>query len=103
MQYVERVLSTSATKVTDTQCTSELLGHFPIDIIPNYRSLYRGLLYFVQTIVKKDPGRARQNSLAAEEPNFTKPGTPGTHNKIDLCTRPGIKLVPGSVGVGLMI
>ena len=26
--------------------------------------LYRGLLYFAQSIAKKDPGKARQNSLA---------------------------------------
>ena len=33
-------------------------------------------------IVKKDPGRAGQKSLATAETNFTKPGA---HNKGDLC------------------
>ena len=33
-------------------------------------------------IVKKDLGKARQNSLATAEINFTKPGA---HNKGDLC------------------
>ena len=42
----------------------------------------RGLLYSTQNIVKKDPGRARQNSLATARANFTKPGA---HNKGDLC------------------
>ena len=37
----------------------------------------------MQNIVKKDPGRARQNSLATAGTNFTKPGA---HNKGDLCT-----------------
>ena len=41
-----------------------------------------GLLYFVQSIVKKDPGRAKQNSLATAVTNFTKPGA---QNKGDLC------------------
>ena len=34
-------------------------------------------------IVKKDPGRARRNSLATARTNFTKPGA---QNKGDLCT-----------------
>ena len=46
--------------------------------------IYRGLLYSAQNIVKKDPGRARQNSLATAGTNFTKPGA---QNKGDLCTR----------------
>ena len=46
------------------------------------RYLYRGLLYSAQNIVKKDPGRARQNSLATAQTNFTKPGA---QNKGDLC------------------
>ena len=37
---------------------------------------------FCANIVKKDPGRARQNSLATAGTNFTKPGA---HNKGDLC------------------
>ena len=37
----------------------------------------------MQNIVKKDPGRARQNSLATEGTNFTKPGA---RNKVDLST-----------------
>ena len=45
--------------------------------------MYRGLLYSAQNIVKKDPGRARQNSLATAGANITKPGA---HNKGDLCT-----------------
>ena len=36
--------------------------------------VYRGLLYSAQSIVKKDPGRARQNILATAGTNFTKPG-----------------------------
>ena len=47
---------------------------------------YRGLLYSAQNIVKKDPGRARQNSLATAGTNFTKPGA---QNKGDLCIRRG--------------
>ena len=38
---------------------------------------------FCANIVKKDPGRARQNSLATAGTNFTKPGA---QNKGDLCT-----------------
>ena len=38
----------------------------------------------MQNIVKKDPGRARQNSLATAGTNFTKPGA---QNKGDLCTQ----------------
>ena len=37
---------------------------------------------FCANIVKKDPGRARQNSLATAGTNFTKPGA---QNKGDLC------------------
>ena len=44
---------------------------------------YRGLLYSAQNIAKKDPGRARQSSVATAVTNFTKPGA---HNKGDLCT-----------------
>ena len=44
---------------------------------------YRGLLYSAQNIVKKEPGRACQNSLATAGTNFTKPGA---QNKGDLCT-----------------
>ena len=47
------------------------------------KDMYRGLLYSAQNIVKKDPGRARQSSLATEGTNFTKPGA---QNKEDLCT-----------------
>ena len=36
------------------------------------------------SLVKKDPGRAKQNSLATAGTNFTKPG--GAQNKVDLCT-----------------
>ena len=45
--------------------------------------MYRGLLYSAQNMVKRDPGRARQNSLATAGTNLTKPGA---HNKGDLCT-----------------
>ena len=38
------------------------------------KSLYRGLLYSAQNLVKKDPGRAKQKSLATAGTNFTKPG-----------------------------
>ena len=41
---------------------------------------------FRTTIIKKDPGRAKQNSLATARTNFTKPGT---QNKGDLCTEIG--------------
>ena len=37
---------------------------------------------FCANIVKKDPGRARQNSVATAGTNFTKPGA---QNKGDLC------------------
>ena len=37
---------------------------------------------FCANIVKKDPDRARQNSLATAGTNFTKPGA---QNKGDLC------------------
>ena len=37
---------------------------------------------FCANIVKKDPGIARQKSLATARTNFTKPGA---HNKGDLC------------------
>ena len=39
--------------------------------------------FFCANIVKKDPGRARQNSLATAGTNFTKPGA---QNKGDLCS-----------------
>ena len=39
---------------------------------------------FCANIVKKDPGRTRQNSLATAGTNFTKPGA---HNKGDLCNK----------------
>ena len=42
---------------------------------------YRGFLCPAQNIIKKDPGRARKNSLATAGPNFTKPGA---QNKGDL-------------------
>ena len=38
---------------------------------------------FCANIVKKDPGRAKQNSLVTAHTNFTKPGA---QNKGDLCT-----------------
>ena len=38
---------------------------------------------FCANIVKKDPGRARQNSLATAGTNFTKPGA---QNKGDICS-----------------
>ena len=51
---------------------------------PPYALKYspRGLLYSVQNTFKKDPGRARQSSLATAGTNFTKPGA---QNKGDLC------------------
>ena len=45
--------------------------------------IYRGPLHSAQNIVKKDPGRARHNSLVTAGTNFTKPGA---QNKIDLCS-----------------
>ena len=45
--------------------------------------MYSGLLYSAQNIVKKDPGRAMQNSLATAQTNFTQPGA---QIKGDLCT-----------------
>ena len=38
---------------------------------------------FCANIVKKDPGRAKQNSLATAGTKFTKPGA---QNKVDLCS-----------------
>ena len=52
-------------------------------ITPKQFELYRGLLYSAPDIVKKDPGRAKQKSLATAVTNFTKPGA---QNKGDLCT-----------------
>ena len=58
-------------------------------VLPSWRILwgslcvYRGLLYSARNIVKKDPGRGRQNSLGTTGTNFTKPGA---HNKGDLCS-----------------
>ena len=49
---------------------------------------YRGLFYSAQNIVKKEPGRARQNCLATAITNLTKPGA---HNKVDLFTPTRIK------------
>ena len=43
---------------------------------------YRRSPLFCANIDKKDPGRARQNSLATEGTNFTKPGA---QNKVDPC------------------
>ena len=43
---------------------------------------YRGQLYSAQSIVKKDPGRTRKNSLAIAGTNFTKPGA---HDNVALC------------------
>ena len=43
--------------------------------------IQRSPLFFAN-IVKKDPGRAKQNSLATAGTNFTKPGA---QNKGDLC------------------
>ena len=37
---------------------------------------------FCANLVKRDPGRARQKSLATAGTNFTKPGA---HTKVDLC------------------
>ena len=37
---------------------------------------------FCASIFKKDPGRAKQNSLAAAGTKFPKPGA---HKKVDLC------------------
>ena len=47
-----------------------------------YIKFYRAQLYSAQSTFKKDPGRARQNSLATAGTNFTKPGA---QNKGDLC------------------
>ena len=43
---------------------------------------YRGLLYSAHDIVKKDPGRAEQHTLATAVTNFTKPEA---QNKVDPC------------------
>ena len=43
--------------------------------------LFTEVDFICAKIVKKDPGRANQNSLATAETNFTKPGA---HNKVDL-------------------
>ena len=48
-----------------------------------WKSMYRGPLYSAQNMVKKDPGRAGQNSLATAGTKFTKPGA---QNKGDLCS-----------------
>ena len=66
---------------------------------PYLNDVYRGLLYSAQNIVKKDPGRARQKSLATAQTNFTKPGA---QNKGDLCTCGGGRGVPKCNG-GCMI
>ena len=58
-------------------CAAKLLATLSVLFSP-----YRGLLYCAQNIVKKDPGRAWQNSLATAGTNFTKPGA---QNKGDLC------------------
>ena len=60
----------------------------PGDRIKSNPDIQRSPL-FCANIVKKDPGRARQSSVAAAGANFTKPGA---HNKGDLCT--GLKVFP---------
>ena len=45
-----------------------VFSHF-LDVFPVF--LYRDILYSVQNIVKKDPGRAEQSSLATAGKNFT--------------------------------
>ena len=48
-------------------------------------ALIQGPKKWFENIVKKDPGRAKQNSLATAVTNFTKPGA---QNKVD----PGTKI-----------
>ena len=50
---------------------------------------YRRSPLFCANIDKRDPGRARQNSLATAGTNFTKPGA---QKKVDLCTNRKIRL-----------
>ena len=60
--------------------------------------IYRGLLYSAQSAKKKDPGRARQNSLAKAGTNFTKPGA---QNKGNLCSFDRLtEMVLGGVDCG---
>ena len=62
--------------------------HSPHSIFVTFLASSSFLMYiqrsplFCASIFKKDPGRARQNSLATAGTNFTKPGV---HNKGDLC------------------
>ena len=63
---------------------SETNGHAKVKEQDSDQLTYRGAPNGVQNIVvKKDPGRARQNSVATAGTNFTKPGA---QNKGDLCT-----------------
>ena len=57
--------------------------HWPMQPILHFlQAIYRVRLHFAQSTFKKDPGRARWNSLATEGTNFTKPGA---QNKVDPC------------------
>ena len=62
----------------------KLFGSYHTKQIVNLGKVQRSPL-FCANIVKKDPGRARQNSLATAGTNFTKSGA---QNKGDLCTGP---------------
>ena len=57
-------------------------SHNPATIPHPSTYVQRSPLFCANTF-KKDPGRARQTSLATAGTNFTKPGA---HNKGDLCT-----------------
>ena len=50
-----------------------MVGQFHPDSFEAFFTLQRSSLFCANT-VKKDPGRARQNSLATAGTNFTKPG-----------------------------
>ena len=69
----------SVRHITHAVPPAQINAAYAISTVP---ILYRGLLYSAQNIVKKDPGRAKQKSLATAGANFTKPGA---QNKGDLC------------------
>ena len=61
------------------------------DIQSCHELMYRAQLYSAPSTLKKDPGRARQKSLATAGTNFTKPGA---HNKGDLCKWANLETIP---------
>ena len=71
------------TSVGDKDVFGEKLREESVVVIQVKNSLQlQGSPLFCANIVKKDPGRARQNSLATAGINFTKPGA---QNKVDPC------------------